>query len=174
MLALQRIAALFFYRRLNKKYADDEGRRNREKWKLYLANGAVFVPLDISLAGVVTLMIRSGELAATGTIMAITTATYTFYKIIRATMHFIKAKKGQDPVTQIARNIGLVDAFASMLSLEVTLISSFGAMDSDMLLIVAISGFAVCIFTVGFGAYMIINAAKKLGCKEKDIHEKIF
>lgn len=162
MLAVQRLFVLFSCHIVKKKCSDDEQKLEREKQKIYLANGAIFVPLDIALGVVVTYMVIMQKPTATGEIMAITTATYTCYKVIMAIRNVFKAKSTNDAVIQTIRNIGIVDALASVLSLETTLIPTFGELNKDMIIIIAISGLVVCLFTVALGAFMIINGAKKL------------
>lgn len=128
------------------------------------------MPLDIALAAAITVMMLTQKPTVTGEIMAISSAAYTTYKVVMAIRNLIKAKSMQDPVVQTIRDIGLIDAFASVFSLEVTLITTFSEEGTltDMRMLMAISGFAVCAFTIGLGAYMIIKSAKKLGLDGTD------
>jgi len=146
----------------------------REKKKIYLANGAVLVPLDIALGALITVIMLRQKPTVTGEIMAITSATYTTYKVVMAIRNLLKAKAAQDFLIQTVRNIGIVDALTSLISLEVTLISTFGEAetDSDMKILMAISGLAVCAFTVGLGSFMIIKGAKALK-REKNNGQEI-
>lgn len=164
ILALQRLGVLAAYRAVLKHCGDDEEKLGRKKLKIYLTNGAVFVPLDIALGAAITVAMLYQKPTITGEIMAITTATYTVYKIISAARNLVKAKKATDPIVQTLRNIGFVDALASVFSLEVTLITTFSETETvqDMRVLMVISGFVVCAFTVGLGSYMIISAVKKL------------
>lgn len=163
ILALLRIFVLVSFRHIKKKYAEGE-KFERAKWKIYLVNGATFVPLDIALATAITTMMFMQKPTATGEIMAISTATYTTYKIVMAIRNLVKAMHVKEPVVQTIRNIGFVDALASLFSLEITLITTFSDAEtfSGMRPLTAISGFAVCAFTIGLGAYMTIKASKKL------------
>jgi len=161
ILALLRLGVLFSYRIVKSRSKGDEEALSRGKRRIYLVNGALFVPLDIALGAVITVMIIKGKPVATGEIMAITTAAYTTYKVTMAVRNLFKARSSHDPIAQTIRNIGFVDALASLLSLSVTLISTFGEMDDSMLTIVALLGLGSCIFTVGLGSYMIITGAKK-------------
>jgi len=167
-LAIMRICVLLAYFFSKKRSGGDESKLNRSKLKIYFFNGAVFVPLDIALGAVITVMITRGKPVATGEIMAITSATYTTYKTVMAIRHLFKAKSAHDFLVQTIRYISLIDALTSILSLETTLISTFGTLDYDMLTLMAVSGLAVCAFTVLLGSHMIIKGARELKINYKE------
>lgn len=160
VLAIQRILVMFVYSVVKKSKRKKD--LEREKLKIYLANGAIFIPLDLALSVVVFLMIFSEKTTPKGEIMAITVATYAFYKITMAIINIFKARAKNDFLIQTIRNIALVDALTSILSLEMTLISTFGEVNQSMLIIITISGFSVCLFTICLGIFMIVKAIKKL------------
>ncbi len=89
--------------------------------------------------------------------MAIASETYAFIKMTMAIRNLVKARKFDDRLVQSLRNIGFVDAIASMLVLETTLISTFGNA-GDMRSIILISGIVACAFVIALGSYMIIHA----------------
>lgn len=164
ILAVLRISVLLSFRHIKVKYNEGE-KFERAKWKIYLVNGATFVPLDIALGAAITVMMFTQKPTITGDIMAISSATYTTYKVVMAIRNLIKATRVKDPIALTVRNIGVVDALASVFSLEITLITTFSESESfeSMRPLTAISGFIICAFTIGLGAYMIIKAAKSLG-----------
>ncbi|MDE6274686.1 MAG: hypothetical protein K2L87_06535, partial [Clostridiales bacterium] len=88
--------------------------------------------LEFAMAGAVTQMMLSERPAQGGEIMAISTAAYTFYKIIMATYNLIKARKLSNPVTQSLRNLNFADACMSVVSLTVLMISTFDSEDTTM------------------------------------------
>lgn len=163
VLAAQRIGVLISYRAAKKKCGDEEG-LTREKKKIYLVNGAILVPLDIALGALITVIMLRQKPTVTGEIMAIASATYTTYKVIMAVRNLLKARAAQDFLAQTIRNIGIIDALTSIISLEVTLINTFSAAETaaDMRPLMAISGFVVCAFTVGLSSFMIIKGARAL------------
>ena len=156
---------------IRRRCVGDEVKFGREKQKIYLANGAIFVPLDIALATVAGLMTIDNKPTSTGEIMAITTAAYAFYKIVMAIYNIVKARKADDAVVQTLRNIGLVDALTSMLVLETTLISTFGTVDRGMRRLISLSSIAVCVFVVALGIFMIVSSVKKIKGKKYDGRE---
>lgn len=162
ILVLQRIFVLISFWIIKRKFGNDSQKFEREKQKIYLANGAIFVPLDIALATIAGLMTIFNELTATGEIMAISTAAYAFYKIIMAIINIVKAKKADDAIIQTLRNIGFVDALTSMLVLETTLISTFGELDKDMRMLISLTSISVCVFVVALGIFMIVKSINKM------------
>lgn len=169
ILAVQRIGIVLSYRRVKRKCGSDEEKLVREKKKIYLINGAILVPLGIALGAVITIMMLRQKPTVTGEIMAIASATYTTYKMVMAIRNLLKAKAAQDFLIQAVRNIGIVDALTSLISLEVTLITTFSEAETieDMRMLMAISGFVVCAFAVGLSSYMIIKGAKALNLDKK-------
>lgn len=169
VIAAQRIGVVLSYRRVKKKSGGDIEKLERGKNKIYLANGAIFVPLDIALGALITVMMLKQKPTVTGEIMAITSATYTTYKVVMAIRNLAKAKASQDFLIQTIRNIGIVDALTSIMSLETTLITTFSEVEtiSDMKTLMAISGLTVCVFTVGLGSFMIIKGAKALNLDKR-------
>lgn len=164
VLAAQRLGVIFAYRAAKKKSACDGEKLEREKKKIYLANGAILVPLDIALAAVVTVMFFRKKPVSSGEIMAIASAAYTTYKVVAAIRNLVKAKARQDFLIQTIRNIGIVAALASLIVLQTTLVNTFSAEGEveEMRPLMAVSSFIVCAFTIGIGVYMIIKGHKAL------------
>lgn len=168
ILAFQRILVLILRWAAVKKRGDDNEELFNDKLKIYLANGAVFVPLTIALAVIISAILSSGDHGATNNIIAIMTATYAFLKIAMAIGHLVKAKSYRDPIIQTIRNISFVDALTSIIMLENTLITTFGELTYTFRMLIIVSGLIVCSVSVGIGSFMIINACKqlKIGCKQ--------
>ncbi len=162
LLSLQKLMVFIVFKLRKRKCKNDIFQLNKEKIKIYLANGIWFVPIDIILAIVVAFMIGTNTPTQKDTIMAIASATYAFTKIGIAIRNIIKARSNKDLIIQTIRNIGFVDALTSILVLEITLISTFGVLDYGMKCTIGISGFAIFILILALGLYMIINGKKKL------------
>ena len=133
------------------------------KLKMYRLCGISLFVLELALAAAVTLMILSERPTAYSEIMAITSAAYTFYKIIFAIINIRKVNRLHDPMLQSYRNINLTDAAVSLLSLQVTLVAVFSdGQTAEMNTLNAITGFAVCVLTIVLGVLMIVNATIRL------------
>ncbi|MGI5897496.1 MAG: hypothetical protein ACOX6U_11235 [Oscillospiraceae bacterium] len=97
-------------------------------------------------------------------IMMIIIATYTFYKITIAIVNAIKARKQQSLWLIALRNIGCADAAASLLTLQRSMLVSFGGMSNqDIELMNALTGAGVCLLTTALGMYMILGKEKQNG-----------
>lgn len=98
------------------------------------------------------------------TVTAITIATYTTYKIIMSAVNFSKSQKSRHLSVKMLRNINFVDALVSLLSLQYTLIMTFGGgISGDMLVVCACSSFAVWIFLIFMS---VLTAVKAVKCKK--------
>lgn len=165
IIALMRICVLFSYKFAKRRCGTDEEKFACSKTKIYLANGAFLVILDIALGAMIAVMLKRDKPIATGEIMAISSATYTTYKIVIAIRNIVKARHTNDWFILTIRDIGIVDALASLITLQTTLVSTFGEMTGEMFTLAAITGFAVCVFTVVLGVYIIVRGSKALKSK---------
>ena len=156
-LALLRGGVLYADRRVKRQLAD--GGPERAKHKIYLGCGIALLVLEFALIAAVTQLVMDEEHARTGLIFAISTAAYSFYKLIIAIVNMVRARRYSDPAVQCFRNINLVDALVSLLSLEVTMIATQGG---SMPVMTAVSGAAVSAFNMILGVIMIVQAARAL------------
>ncbi len=123
--------------------------------------GWVLLVLDFAMAVAVTFMVLDQKPTQYTEITAIVFATWSVYKISLAIYNVFKARKTKNLQIQSFRNIGLVDAAVSLLSLQVTLVSTFSEEGADMFLLNAIVGACVCLFGIGVGVFMIIKSRRK-------------
>lgn len=129
------------------------------KWRIYQGCGiAMLVSLGAVIIAVTSIIIGDTH-AKTGLNLAIATAAYTFYKLTLAIINMVRAKKISDPAVQSLRNINLVGALVSLLSLQITL----GASDSGgMLALNAVMGGVVCLAVAIMGIIMVTGGHGKL------------
>lgn len=146
-----------------KRAAGDETVYSVYKLKLYRMCGIFLLILELALAAAVSLMILSTRPTEYSEIMAITSAAYTFYKIIFAIVNVFKVRRMQDPMLQCFRNINLTDAAVSLLTLQVTLVAVFSDERTETMNILnAVTGFIVCALTVVMGILMIVRSTIRL------------
>ena len=90
-----------------------------------------------------------------GTIVMITIATYTFYKVIIAFINAVKIAKYHSPLLTTIRNIACADATASILSLQRSMLISFdGKSLLEIKLMNTITGIFICLFIFILGLLM--------------------
>ena len=92
----------------------------------------------------------------------ITIATYTFYKITIAVIKAVKQHKNSSLLLKTIRNIRYAEVAASILTLQRSMLVSFGAVEADKIwLMNSVTGAAVCLFVLMLGISMIIKAIRK-------------
>jgi len=88
----------------------------------------------------------------------ITIAAYTFFKIIMAIVKAVKQHKNPSPLLAVIRNIGYAEAAASILTLQRSMLVSFGTMDNTEAHIMNIlTGSAVCLYVLIIGMYLLLK-----------------
>ncbi len=153
-----------------KKLANgEEAMYRKAQIKNYGLCGLALFVLEVAMAVAVTFMVVAGKPTKYTEIMAIVFATYSVYKIALAIRNIFKAKKNKDWQVQAFRNIGLVDAAISLLSLQTTLVATFSEDGWGMYALNAIVGLFVCLFTIGVGAAMIVQSRRRIGERNGEI-----
>lgn len=152
---------VFYLERKSKLKAKDDKKLLQLQYKNYRLSGVFIILLELSMTAVVVMMILLQKPTNYTDILAITYAAYTFYKITFAIKNTIKTKKHHNPHLQTLRNISLVDAGITLLSLQITLVTTFSN-GENMLILNMIVGVAICLLTIILGVYMIIKANIKL------------
>jgi hypothetical protein len=91
-------------------------------------------------------------------IVMIAIATYTFTKTTLATVNFIKSRRSISAKIVTLRNISFADAFVSIFALQRSMLVSFEGMnESEILIMNAVTGSAVCIITFLLGLKLAKN-----------------
>ena len=140
-----------------------------KKAKIYFACGLSMLLLDFVMIAPVVLMIvnlKKVNYIFDWFIFAI--AAYTFYKVTLAIYNIFKAMKTKDRVIQSLKNITLADAGVSLLSLQVSLIVTFGDNFSGATIMNIATGVVVLSVVAVIGIIMIINGRKELKLLQKE------
>ena len=125
-------------------------------------SGILLVILSIVLATVSYISLSQNIAAKHGEIIMITIATYTFYKITMAIVKAVKQHKNTSPLLKTIRNIGYAEVAASILTLQRSMLASFGSMSTGNIHFMnAVTGAAVCLFVLILGLSMITKSMKK-------------
>ena len=125
-------------------------------------SGVLLVILSIVLATVSYISLSQNIAAKHGEIIMITIATYTFYKITMAIVKAVKQHKNTSPLLKTIRNIGYAEVAASILTLQRSMLASFGTMSAGNIHFMnAVTGAAVCLFVLILGLSMITKSMKK-------------
>lgn len=124
--------------------------------------GGLLVLLSFILAGVVYISLSQNIAVRHHEIVMITIAAYTFYKITIAVIRAIKQRKNTDPLLAAIRTIGYAEVAASLLTLQRSMLISFGAMDKrDIDHMNGLTGASVCLFILLLGIFTILRSGKE-------------
>lgn len=136
-------AVLIFLRAIiilsEKKYrGEEQSLIDKKRLRLYKQVCWLLVLMDLSLIAPIYLMVVSARVVSVGTIPAITIAAYTTYKITLAIINYSKKKSRINLSIKALTLITLEDAIVSILTLQNTLVMTFGE-GGSMLALTAIS-----------------------------------
>ena len=153
----------FFLARHTTRYAP--GERMQTELVKYRACGIVFLLMNLALALIIFFMVYFNRTFRHHMITAIAMAAYTFAALTTAIINVIKYRKYNSPVFSASKAISLAAALVSMLTLESTMLTTFG--DGTMTAIerkwmLGATGGVVSLLIVATAIYMIVVGTKKL------------
>ena len=153
----------FFLVRHTTRYAP--GERMQTELKKYRACGIVFLVMNLALALIIFFMVYWNRTFEHHMITAIAMAAYTFTALTTAIVNVIKYRKYNSPVFSASKAISLTAALVSMLTLESTMLTTFG--DGTMTAttqkwMLGATGGVVSLLIVATAIYMIVVGTKKL------------
>ena len=131
----------------------------------YRACGIVFLFMNLSLSTIMIFMIKYDRTFVHHEITTIAIAAYTFTALTAAIVGTVKYRKYKSPVYSASKTVSLAAASVSMLILESTMLTSFGAettTETTRKIFLSLSGGAVSIFIVAMAVYMIVTATLQL------------
>lgn len=155
--------------KFNKSGLDTMQEENARR-KSFFIQSILLLVIELALIAPITMMVLQQKDAVYSKISAIAIAAYTVYKIVTATMNFIKTRKSNHLSVKILRNINFIDALVSILSLQYALIMTFnGGTLSDMFALCAFSSFAILAFIAVISVFTLVDAIKIIKSKESRI-----
>jgi hypothetical protein len=141
------------------------GEKMREELIKYRACGWVFLAMNLMLTVMVFFMIYWNRTFVHDEITTIAMAAYTFASLALAIINIVKYRKYNSPIYTATKSISLAAASVSILTLEATMLQTFGGETVDDLtrkLFLGLTGGAVAAFIIVMSVYMIYISTKKL------------
>ena len=141
------------------------GELMKEELIKYRACGIVFLLMNLALALIIFFMVYWNRTFNHHEITTITIAAYTFASLTMAIMNVVKYRKYNSPVYSASKAISLTAALVSMLTLESTMLTTFGDGTMDLTtrrIMLGATGGVISIFIIGMAIYMIVQSNKKL------------
>lgn len=126
--------------------------------------GILLIGMTVILSCMVSLMVTGGREVPGDEVIVISQATYTFIKVGVAVRGRILARGAAgDPLIKTLATLSFVDAFVSLLSLQATMISTFGGDESFRLTMTGATGAVVCALCIIAGALLIAGGRRSGG-----------
>jgi len=153
----------FFLGRHTRKYAPGENMQT--ELVKYRACGIIFLVMNVTLALIIFFMVYWNRTFEHHMITAIAMAAYTFTALTAAIVNVIKYRKYNSPVYSASKAISLAAALVSMLTLESTMLTTFGdgtMTDAAQKWMLGATGGAISLMIVAAAVYMIVSGTKKL------------
>ena len=148
------------------------GEKIREEFKKYRACGVIFLLMNVALTLIIFFMVYWNRTFPHHEITTIAMAAYTFTALTAAIVNIVKYHKYNSPVYSASKAISLAAACVSMLTLESTMLNTWGQSQSPEFrrIMLAATGIAISLFILAMAIYMIVKGTKEL--KEKYHGEK--
>ena len=132
MFAYYLILALMRYLLLRHTLSNEANEKPIAELKKYCFCGWMMLILNLALSLMIFFMVYWNKTFNHHQITTIALAAYTFVSFAIAIINFIKYKKLKSPVYSAAKSINLTSACVSIITLEATMLTSFGS-DMDII-----------------------------------------
>lgn len=121
-------------------------------------SGILLGVLSVVLTGVIYISLSQNIAAKYDEIIMITIAAYTFGKLTMAIIRAVKQRHDPSPLLATIRRIGYAEAAASILTLQRSMLASFGTIsDTKAHILNMATGAAVCLFVLTLGTVMVVK-----------------
>jgi len=153
----------FFLVKHTRKYAP--GEKMKIELIKYRACGWIFLVMNLALAFIIFFMVYWDRSFEHHMITAIAMAAYTFTALTTAIINVIKYRKYHSPVFSASKIISLAAALVSMLTLESTMLTTFGdgtMTAAEQKWMLGATGGVISFLIVATAIYMIVVGTKKL------------
>jgi hypothetical protein len=131
----------------------------------YRACGIVFLVMNLALALIIFFMVYFNRTFEHHMITAIAMAAYTFTALTTAIINVIKYRRYNSPVYSASKTISLAAAFVSVLTLEATMLTTFGngtMTATAQKWMLGVTGGTISLMIVTTAIYMIAVGTKRL------------
>ena len=120
--------------------------------------GGMLITLSIPLAGTVILSLVRDRGHQLPMVVMIAMAAYSFTKMTLATIQLVKSRRNASAAQITLRNISFADAFVSIFALQRSMLVSFeGMTETEILIMNALLGVAVCVIVFLLGLNLLRN-----------------
>ena len=157
----------FFLFKHTKKYKANE--ETSIELKKSILCGWLLIIMNLALAVMVFFMVYWNRTFYHHMITTIAMAAYTFFTFTFAIVNLVRYRKYESPIYSSAKTITLIAGAVSMLTLETTMLTTFGAGESQLFrqVMLSLTGGAVIAFALTLAIIIIVKGNKKLNKNKK-------
>lgn len=140
----------------------------KSEWLKYRQCAVILLFMNVILTMIILVILNFNITIRYHIYIAISMAIYTFYIMIYSIVNLIKYRKLNSPLVMASKVVNIVTSLIGMLSLEVTMLSTFGEnkIVFNKIMIISTGGvFSIVIFIICM--YMIIKSTEWLNKNEK-------
>jgi len=132
--------------------------------KKYIVSGYLLLAMNLALAVIVFFIVYFNKTFNHHMITTIAMAAYTFVTFTFAIINLVKYKKYKSPVYSAAKSITLIAGAVSMLTLETTMLTTFGTTEGPLFnqIMLSCTGLAVIGFAITMAVIMIVKGNRSL------------
>ncbi|MBE5736060.1 MAG: hypothetical protein E7356_01700 [Clostridiales bacterium] len=161
----------FFLLKHTRKYKANEEAESEIKKSILC--GYLLIAINLALALIVFFMVYWNRTFHHHMITTIAIAAYTFFTFTFAIINLVRYKKYKSPVYSSAKTISLIAGAVSMLTLETTMLTTFGTTEGPLFnqIMLTLTGVAVIAFAITMAIIMIVKGHKKLKVLKETIVE---
>ena len=152
----------FFLVKHTRKYKANE--ETTIEVKKSILCGYLLIAMNLALAVIVFFMVYWNRTFYHHMITTIALAAYTFFTFTFAIINLVKYRKYKSPIYSSAKTISLIAGAVSMLTLETTMLTTFGANESPLFsqIMLSLTGVAVIGFAITMAIIMIVKGNRQL------------
>ena len=155
------MAAYYVILGVMRLYAVSCGSRGGARPAVMRRCGFGMTALGVALSGIICMAIAEKHNPKYHIVVMIAVAAFTFYLVVQTILNTVKAHKKKDGTLIVLRNISLASVIGSVLSLERSMLGTFGdAGDRFSSAVEAISG-AAAFLLLSMGLWMIRRAGRE-------------
>lgn len=152
----------FFLVKHTRKYEANE--EKEIEIKKYIVSGYLLLAMNLALAVIVFFIVYLNKTFIHHMITTIAMAAYTFVTFTFAIINLVRYKKYKSPVYSAAKSITLIAGAVSMLTLETTMLTTFGTTEGPLFnqIMLSCTGLAVIGFAITMAVIMIVKGNRNL------------
>ena len=164
MLAVMR----FFLVKRTRKYKANK--QKEVELKKYVVSGWLLLFMNLALAVIVFFIVYFNRTFYHDMITTIAMAAYTFLTFTFAIINVIRYRKYNSPIYSAAKIISLIAGSVSILTLETTMLTTFGTTEGPLFnqIMLSLTGVAVIGFAITMAVIMLIKGNKLINENKKN------